>query len=621
MHNQRGFHAHDIGKRYGALTVTTSDSATPQIVNMTGVGTEVVLQPATLRFNSRAWDVQSAPNGDADQRPTRLLTSAESLLEPERRSASGEATTDFSQTNDCGSVVGPGASCTLSVSFNPLVLSSLIGTMNINDNFGDSPQQVALTGTGTASLKHSVPFIHRLAPSQRRPGTARLALRVSGTGFVRALRSMERRPLTTAFRPPISERHRAHYFVAQAGTARVTAVNPGPGGGASNVQFFSIANPRSAVTFSRTDIPVGTAPQQIVAGDFNGDGIEDLAVAASGANSLSILLGKGNGNFTAQASPATGRQPVSLAAGDFNNDGKLDVAVGNLQDSTVEVLLGNGDGTFTAAASGRAASRRCPSWRVISIRTAISMWRWRTASSPKFLSCSVPVTVRWRLPPRRPGEGANPSALAAGDYNGDGDLDLAEVNNLDLTLVALLGNGDGTFQTKGTPPETGHNPLAIAAGDFNNDGHLDVAVANQTDGTISVFPGNGDGTFQAGQTYAAGASPSAISTADVNGDAKLDLLAAKAAANTISLWFGSGRGKFGSRKDYPTGSSPAGLAIADFNGDGLLDIAVTDSGANTVSVMLQPEPNLDRQTFDCGSRHCRCEPVDQAACASVVRRK
>jgi len=573
-------------KRYGALTVSTSDAGSPQLVNLTGVGTDVSIEPTSLNFGNQPVGSSSAPQ-------TVMLTNeANTVLNISGitfSSESGQATTDYAEINNCGSVLGAGATCTLTVTFFPAVLGSLNGTMVISDNFTDSPQQVALTGTGTASLNRSVPFVQSLAPPSAAPGSPAVALRVSGAGFVRgAMIEWNGAPLTTTFKTAHSLRAIVPTtLLSQAGTARVMAVNPGPGGGASNVQFFSIANSRSAVTFSRTDIPVGTAPQGIVAGDFNGDGMEDLAVAASGANSLSILLGNGNGTFTAQASPPTGRQPVSLAAADFNNDGKLDLAVGNLQDNTVEVLLGNGDGAFTAAAS--VASSVSPVSIVAGDFNQDGNLDVAVANDVEpEISILLGAGSGILAPTSTPsGEGANPSSLAAGDYNGDGHLDVAEANNVDLTLVALLGNGDGTFQTKGTPPGTGHNPLAIAAADFNGDGHLDVAVANEADGTISVFLGNADGTFQAGQTYTTGASPGAISTADVNGDAKLDLLTANAAANTISLRFGSGRGKFGARKDYSTGSGPAGLAIADFNGDGLPDVAVTASGASTISVMLQ----------------------------------
>ena len=579
------------GKRYGALTVNTSDAGSPQIVNLTGVGTEVSLEPTTLNFGNQPVGSSSAPQTVMMTNEANTPLDLSSIaFSSQSGGASGEATTDYSQTNNCGSVLDAGASCTLTVTFNPAALGLLDGIMIISDNFTDSPQTVALSGTGTASLNHSLPFIQPLSPPSAAPGSPAVTLVVSGTGFVQgAIIDWNGAPLATTLKSPHFLTATVHpSLLAQAGTARVTAVNPGPGGGTSNVQFFSIASPRKAVTFNRTDIPVGTAPQGIVAGDFNGDGIQDLAVAASGANALSILLGNGNGTFTAQASPPAGRQPFSLAAGDFNNDGKLDLAVGNLVDNTVEILLGNGDGTFTAAAPVTSS--------VSPVSIAAGDFN-QDGNLDLAVADDVEPEVSILLgagngslaPTSTPsGEGANPSALAEGDYNGDGHLDLAEVNNVDLTLVTLVGNGDGTFHTaSGTPPATGHNPVAIVAGDFNGDGHLDVAVANQADSAISVFLGNGDGTFRAGHTYTAGTSPSAISTADLNGDAKLDLVTANGAANTISVWMNTGSRGFGARTDSSTGRSPAGLAIADFNGDGLPDVAATNSSANTISVMLQ----------------------------------
>jgi hypothetical protein len=86
-------------------------------------------------------------------------------------------------------------------------------------------------------------------------------------------------------------------------------------------------------------------------GDFNGDGKLDVAVCNGPANNVAIFLGDGAGNFAlASNSPiSVGIQPEAIVAGDFNNDGKLDLAIVNSGDNTVSLLLGNGDGTFTQA--------------------------------------------------------------------------------------------------------------------------------------------------------------------------------------------------------------------------------------------------------------------------------
>ena len=127
------------------------------------------------------------------------------------------------------------------------------------------------------------------------------------------------------------------------------------------MDFFQITNPTATVFLSPAGAAtgVGLNPIGLIAGDFNGDGTLDLAVANSGTTTVSILLGNGGGTFTAQPALTTGSVPYSLTAGDFNNDGKLDLAVTNFANgaaSTVSIFLGNGNGTFQPGVSYNAGS-------------------------------------------------------------------------------------------------------------------------------------------------------------------------------------------------------------------------------------------------------------------------
>src|SRR6266480_2713588 len=115
--------------------------------------------------------------------------------------------------------------------------------------------------------------------------------------------------------------------------------------------FFSstVSAPALAQTVpfnARLDFAVEAKPTFVAVGDFNGDRVQDLAVANFDSNTVSVLLGNGDGTFQAPLAFAVGANPHSVVAGDFNGDGKLDLVAANFGSNTVSVLLGNGDGNF-----------------------------------------------------------------------------------------------------------------------------------------------------------------------------------------------------------------------------------------------------------------------------------
>jgi hypothetical protein len=228
----------------------------------------------------------------------------------------------------------------------------------------------------------------------------------------------------------------------------------------------------------------------IAVGDFNGDGIADLAMTTGVNETVAIFFGNGDGTFRAGPATFAGFDPDGIAVGDFNGDGKADVAVTSLPatyggTSSVTILLGNGDGSFTAAPS------------IVNV-------------------------------------GNTAAAIVTGDFNGDGIPDLAteSLGGLPNNGVSVfLGNGDGTFTAApGSPiPGTAASGSVLALGDLNGDGKADL-VTSPGGELLSLLLGNGDGTFQAAigaeMAYSMVYAPSAVALGDFTGSGLAGIVSA-----------------------------------------------------------------------------------------------
>ena len=197
---------------------------------------------------------------------------------------------------------------------------------------------------------------------------------------------------------------------------------------------------------------------------------------------------------------------------------------------------------------------------------------------PTFSMLSIPVVSNPAIlaaidfaAPTRYLVGMSPTAIAVGDFNGDGKIDIAVANNGSGDVSILLGNGDGTFQPA-VNFTAGNSPKAIAVGDFNGDGELDLAVEDESlvDTSVSILLGNGDGTFQAPETLSL-TSLAWMAVADFDGDKKSDL--AVCDPKNLYIFIGNGDGTFQAPKT--TASSGCwGLFTADFNGDTKVDLGL-----------------------------------------------
>jgi hypothetical protein len=355
--------------------------------------------------------------------------------------------------------------------------------------------------------------------------------------------------------------------------------------------------------------PLQGPPGSVVTGDFNLDGKLDLAITTS--SGVSVLLGKGNGAFYPAVYYPVGGTPLSLAVSDFNNDGKPDLAVtvgGTANNiSNISVLLGNGDGTFRppvtslvgfifgSLAVGDFNLDGKPDLAIIN-----------NTSSPN--SAGVVIALgngdgTFQYPLTTYFAGPNPSALAVADVNDDGKPDVVVVNYDTQqgygpgSLAILLGNGNGTLASP-VQYDVGNGATSVVVGDFNGDGELDLAVGQTavygSASSVSILLGYGGGYFLPAVNYALGTVHQiSLAAGDFNGDGIPDLAITNndfpgpEEIDTVSILAGNGDGTFLlSRVSFEVGQFPNSVAVGDFSRDGKLDLAVTNFGSNNVSILI-----------------------------------
>jgi hypothetical protein len=363
------------------------------------------------------------------------------------------------------------------------------------------------------------------------------------------------------------------------------------GSRAAAISFTWRVNHDSPAPPQSQSLSVGNSPDAVAVGDFNHDGHPDLATANYVNSTVSVLLNQGDGTFRPAAVVPVGIEPLALAMGDFNHDGNLDLAAANSTSDlaaanspgTISVLLGQGDGTFLAAATLFVGSY--PSSLAAGDFNNDGQLDLATAN---YIDRTVSVLLGQGdggfLPAATLTVGGDPRAVAVGDFNSDGSLDLAATNFIDSTISVMLGRGDGTF-LPATILSVGSFPAAVAVGDFNHDGHLDLATANEGGNTVSVVLGRGDGSFQPGATLTVGRSPQSVAAEDFNQDGHLDLATANSDDNTVSVLLGQGDGTFQSAVNLSVGIYPLALGVGDFNHDGNLDLAAANASEGTVSLL------------------------------------
>jgi hypothetical protein len=341
---------------------------------------------------------------------------------------------------------------------------------------------------------------------------------------------------------------------------------------------------------------VGDDPYSLNAADFNGDGRPDVATINGTSSNVSVFLRQAGGGFAQEAgSPiAVGSGPSGAAVGDYNGDGRTDLAVSSFVAGNVSVLLRQPGGGF--ALEGGAAIPLGARISAVAAGDFNSDGRLDLAATLNDNS-EVVVLLRnssnsgFSAQPALP-TGLTPVAIAVGDCNGDGLADLAIANRGGDSATILLRAAGGSFSAEAAVP-VGDDPVGIVAADFDRNGRADFAVTNAAPGTVSAFvrrPAN-DG-FTAETPITVSAAPVGIDAADFNRDGRTDLAVAANAGAVEILRRNAGSG-FTRDQPIPLAGAVNDVAAADFDGDSRPDLAAssyTSAAADTFSVLLNPLP-------------------------------
>lgn len=291
-----------------------------------------------------------------------------------------------------------------------------------------------------------------------------------------------------------------------------------------------------------TEHAVGNDPRDVVTGDFDGDGEDDVASFAYGGT-VTAYLGDGLGGLTSAVGAVVSGALVAGDTGDWDGDGNLDLVAVDSAGGQIVALLGDGVGGFTPTVVGATH--------------------------------------------------ASPSDVAAADLDDDGALDLVVPCSAAGLVEVWLGAGDGTFALAATYTTGTDQPVRVVTGDFDRDGALDLGVVSQAtsgSGSVRLFVNDGAGAFSAAGAPIATAdlTPRDAVAGDVDRDGALDLVVTNgaAASHSVSVFRNNGLGGLGSRVEYDNIGSAKSLAVADFNDDGAPDLAVGDATRRRVQVFL-----------------------------------
>lgn len=355
--------------------------------------------------------------------------------------------------------------------------------------------------------------------------------------------------------------------------------------GADKVSMF-IGNGNG--TFApKVDYPVGDGCLGLVAADLDLDGKMDVATVNYNSDDVTILLGNGDGTLAVHQNAPLTANTARVSVADINNDGKRDIVASSEFMRHVAVFMGNGDGTFQAQSMVRVG--------VAPYATAFADMD--GDGKQDMLVCDWVPDKLYVMPGNGDGSfgtstgysvKADPWYITPVDLDGDGDLDVVTGGWWSYGFTVLKNSGNGTLGSRADySVESGNKAGGATPGDFDKDGDIDLAVGGWEHNNIHIFTNDGSGVFQDSATYDMGDNVFLPAAADFDGDGYLDIAACLPDQRKVVLLMNDKDGTFtpGAQLSSP-GYYPVFLTAADLNRDGFADIAAESHQTDSVAVFL-----------------------------------